>query len=197
MTTNRRRCVLLLAAIAIAGYAIPGNAQIAVDQAVRAPFALAQASRDGNYWFVRNSLIAGVSPNARDAEQRPALLLAAMNGHGAVVELLLQYQAQVNIADSQRNTALSVAAGRGFVEIVEMLIRSRANVNFANGVGETPLFIAAKNGQARVVEALLRGGADVNQADFTGRTPLAVAERSNSPHKRSVIEALRRGGARG
>ena len=188
---------MLLAACGIASGPSTGHAQIAVDQAVRAPFALANASRDGNYWFVRNSLIAGVSPNARDAEQRPALLLAAMNGHGAVVELLLQYQAQVNLTDAQRNTALTMASARGFVEIVEALLRARANVNAANGVGETPLIIAARNGHTRVVEALLRGGADVNQADFTGRTPLAAAERSNSAHKRAVIEALRRGGARG
>ncbi|MBL8834747.1 MAG: ankyrin repeat domain-containing protein [Alphaproteobacteria bacterium] len=194
---TRRSWLLLLAGLGAPAAATPARAQYAVDQAVRAPFALANASRDGNYWFVRNSLIAGVSPNARDAEQRPALLLAAMNGHGAVVEILLQYHAQVNLTDAQRNTALTMAAGRGFVEIVEALIRGRANVNAANGVGETPLFIAARNGHTRVVETLLRGGADVNQADFTGRTPLAAAERSNSPNKRSVIEVLRRGGARG
>ena len=67
----------------------------------------------------------------------------------------------------------------------------------ANPHDKESALIPARNGHTRVVEALLRGGADVNQADFTGRTPLAAAERSNSAHKRAVIEALRRGGARG
>ncbi len=171
-------------------------AQISIEGTTRGPYAFAEAARDGNYWFVRNSLTSGVSPNLRDANQRPAIVLAAMNGHTLVVELLIQNNAQVNLTDQTRNSALNVAAARGAADIVEALVRARANVNHANGVGETPLFTAAKNGQVRVVEVLLRAGADVNQADFTGRTPLAAAERSSSPGRSAIIAALTRAGGR-
>jgi ankyrin repeat protein len=180
--------LLLLAAPA-------GRAQISIEGTGRGPYVFAQAARDGNYWFVRNSLVAGVSPNLRDSDQRPALVLAAMNGHSQVVDLLIQNNALVNITDPARNTALNVAAVRGAADIVEALVRAHANVNLANGVGETPLFSASRSGQARVVDLLIRAGADVNQADFTGHTPLAAAERSNSPNRRAVMDLLTRAGA--
>jgi ankyrin repeat protein len=173
-----------------------GQAQISLDAMQRGPYVFAQAAGEGNYWFVRNSLAAGISPNLRDANQRPALILAAMNGHAQVVDLLIQNNASVNITDPQRNTALNVAAVRGAADIVEALLRAHANVNLANGVGETPLFSAARTGQVRVVEVLLRAGADVNQADYTGRTPLSAAERSNSNNRNAVMDRLTRAGGR-
>ena len=181
--------MLLLAAPA-------GWAQISLEGRLGGPYVFANAAGEGNYWFVRNSLAAGISPNLRDANQRPALVLAAMNGHAQVVDLLLQNNASVNITDPARNTALNLAAVRGAADIVEALVRAHANVNLANGVGETPLFSAARSGQVRVVEVLLRAGADVNQADFTGRTPLAAAERSSSPNRGAVMDRLTRAGGR-
>jgi ankyrin repeat protein len=181
--------LLLLAAPA-------GRAQISLEGINNGPYVFANAARDGNYWFVRNSLVSGVSPNLRDSQQRPALVLAAMNGHSQVVDLLLQNNAQINITDPARNTALNLAAARGAADIVDALLRAHANVNLANGVGETPLFSAARNGQVRVVEALIRAGADVNQADFTGRTPLAATDRSSTSNRRAVADILTRAGGR-
>ena len=94
----------LLLSLAVIGLPRLGQAQISIEGAMRGPYVFAQAARDGNYWFVRNSLTSGVSPNLRDSDQRPAIVLAAMNGHSQVVDLLIQSNAQVNLTDPARNT---------------------------------------------------------------------------------------------
>ncbi len=84
--------------------------EINIEGALRAPYLLAFGARDGNFTYVRQALINGVSPNARDPEGRPAIVLAAMNGHQGVVQLLCDSNARTDMTDNARNTALIAAA---------------------------------------------------------------------------------------
>ena len=79
---------------------------------------------------------------------------------------------------------------------IRTLLTERVDVNTPEADGTTALHWAADGDNPELVELLIRAGADVNQADFTGRTPLAAAERSNSPSRRAVMEALTRAGGR-
>jgi ankyrin repeat protein len=51
----------------------------------------------------------GVDVNARDADERSALLLAVLNGRNDVVKLLLTHNANVNAADRNGTTPLQAA----------------------------------------------------------------------------------------
>ena len=68
---------------------------------------------------------AGAEVNARNAEGSTALMGAALQGHIAVVQVLLDGGADKAIVDGQTATALVIARSRGFTEIVELLERHR------------------------------------------------------------------------
>ena len=46
----------------------------------------------------------GISPNVQDYDKRTALHLAASEGHSSIVELLVQYKADVNLQDRWQRT---------------------------------------------------------------------------------------------
>ncbi|UPL02804.1 hypothetical protein LCI18_013738 [Fusarium solani-melongenae] len=103
----------------------------------------------------------GHRPDVKDTRSRTPLWYAALNGHKAIVELLIEVRADVNAAP-----ALQAAAWGGHLEVVEKLLAAGANVNVApaDQFGQTALQAAAKGGHLEVIEKLLAAGADVNAA---------------------------------
>ncbi|KAL8753875.1 MAG: hypothetical protein Q9199_004740 [Rusavskia elegans] len=110
-----------------------------------------------------------------------SLQSAALGGHLAVVEILLQAKADVNAAASYSGgrTALQSASWGGYLAVVERLLQAKADVNAApaDDFGITALEAAAGGGHLAVVERLLQAKADVNAtpAKPCGRTGLQAA----------------------
>lgn len=71
--------------------------------------ALRRAAEQGDIPKLRALFDRGVDVNARDADDRSALLLAVLNGQAKVVELLLTRGANVNAADRNGTTPLQAA----------------------------------------------------------------------------------------
>ncbi|KAI9658885.1 MAG: hypothetical protein M1821_001845, partial [Bathelium mastoideum] len=123
------------------------------------------------------------APKTRERDGRTALQAAAEGGHLAIVERLLQENADVNAAAAEYGsgrTALQAAAGGGHLAIVERLLQENADVNAAAaeyGSGRTALQAAAGGGHLAVVKRLLQENADVNAAaaKYEGRTALQAA----------------------
>lgn len=105
------------------------------------------------------------------------LMVAASQGHGDVVDWLLDAGARPDIATDDGDRALSLAAARGHVEVVEILTGDeRVDVDARDGSGWTALMSASLHGHARVVALLLaRADLAVNMADADGRTALIWA----------------------
>ncbi len=96
-----------------------------------------------------------------------ALQMAAIKGHGRVVEQLLKAGAQVNMKTTY-GSALKVAVEKGHLGIVEQLLKAGAEVNAdeatpGNPFPATILEAAAMSGQFQIVERLLEAGAEVNR----------------------------------
>jgi ankyrin repeat protein len=72
-------------------------------------------------------------------------LLAARNGHNAVVELLLQIDGvDAGVQDVDGRTPLSWAARKGHRKVIEILLNSgRVDVNVQDTNRWTPLYYAA------------------------------------------------------
>ena len=129
----------------------------------------------------------GLGVNALDANHRVPLWWAALQGHRAVVDLLLsQKNVNVNSRGLLHNgagdvlyseTPLGVAVYKGKVEIVQRLIKCEdVNVNLPDDVRGSPLVSAAIGGSNATVELLLtRKDIDVNSRNLSGRTPLWCA----------------------
>ena len=129
----------------------------------------------------------GFEVNALDAMHRTPLWWAVMQGHQAVVDLLLS-QKNINVnsrgvyndsADDPHptETPLGVAAYEGKAKIVERLIeREDVDVNLPDGDNCSPLVCAAEKGHSTIVELLLtRNDIEVNSRNHLGQTLLWYA----------------------
>ncbi len=105
--------------------------------------------------------------------------LAAFFGHKAIVDYLLEQDAEVNSPsrNGQRVMPLHSAVAAQQVAIAEALILHGADINAVQGENFTPLHGAAQNGQVEMVRLLLDHGALANVRDMSDRTPLDLALR--------------------
>lgn len=143
--------------------------------------------------IVEQLLHAGrVSMNFKNHRSRTTpLSWAAMNGHLAVMELLIVVEASdVNFKDELWNardlhscqnkygrTILHVAVGDKNPALVELLLKSvEIDVNIRDKKGETPLHEAARSGCTEIVQLLLANDkVNVNSHDNNWKTPLHEA----------------------
>lgn len=88
-----------------------------------------------------------------------SLVAAAMNGHTAMVDVLLRAGARVDATDRYGYTALHKAANNGYPDIVQRLLRAGASPVARTPDGTTPLTHACV---PAVVAALLDAGGDPN-----------------------------------
>ncbi|CAM1306442.1 TANC2 (predicted) [Pycnogonum litorale] len=126
-----------------------------------------------------------------DVYGRTALMLAAMEGHHGVLELLLTKKASVNRTDKQGLTALCWACLKGQLHTAEYLLEHGSDINHTDKNGRTPLDLAAFNGNAKLVSLLIEKGAVIEHVDHNGMRPLDRA--IGCKHSEVVICFLRRG----
>ena len=84
-----------------------------------------------------------------------ALIIAALEGHHAVVQVLLTKGAEVNAKDMSGTTPLIAATKNGHAAVVQALLAKGPNVNMKDFSGKTALMHAATEGYTDIVKALL------------------------------------------
>ena len=112
---------------------------------------------------------------ARTEDGNTPLHIAALEGHAAIAQVLLDQHAQVNARGLRQETPLHMAMYEGRREMAELLLANQADVNARSASGETPLHIAARKGHRELVELLLTHEADINARDQQDQTPLHLA----------------------
>lgn len=96
-------------------------------------------------------VLAGKMPDQLD----DALLVASLQGHGGVVDQLLNRGAYVNTRSSADQTPLMLAAKAGHLSVVQMLLRQGANPYALDRNEGTAANLAKRAGHAEVAEFLL------------------------------------------
>ncbi|CAH8665820.1 unnamed protein product [Dicrocoelium dendriticum] len=139
--------------------------------------------------------------NCRDIDGRHSTPLHFAAGYNrlAVVELLLQYGADVHAKDKGGLVPLHNACSYGHLRVAELLIQHGANVNVTDLWRFTPLHEAAAKGKFEICRLLLQHGADPNRKNRDGHTPIDLVKDSDSDvHDLlrgdiTVLEAAKRG----
>jgi ankyrin repeat protein len=97
-------------------------------------------------------------------------MLAAFNGHSAIVEALLARGATLQSGGGAW-TALHYAANQNHTEVIRRLLGKGADPNVRAVNGVTPLHMAAREGAEKAIEMLLRAGANPGLKTAQGETP--------------------------
>ena len=154
--------------------------------------------RDGKVDDAKLMLEHGADPNVSEGDygiddfKWTGLHWAAEKGHLNIVNLLIQYNADIHALDSHGDTALDTAARSGHVGIVKVLIQNGADVNAVDKNKSTALHGAAGEGHVDVVKVLIQNGADVNAVDKEKWTALHNAAMRGHV---DIVKALIQNGA--
>lgn len=142
------------------------------------------AARFGHIEVVRFLLRKGANPNAKGGAYGTPLQAASFTGHAAIVQVLLEADADVFLTGAFDNAFQAGFAGR-HESIVLLLLQNGADIS-AQGLHETLLLMASYGGYESIVKLLLA----------THDDPYSEEERCNALQsalyvgRRSVVETL-------
>ncbi|NGN63721.1 ankyrin repeat domain-containing protein [Streptomyces sp. A7024] len=138
--------------------------------------ALLEAADFGDADAVRTALAAGASVEARDANRRTPLLLAALGDHLAAAEALVAAGADVNAQDDRDDSAWLVTGVTGSVAMMRALLPAGPDLKVTNRFGGISLIPASERGHVDYVRAVLREtDIDVDHVNRLGWTALLEA----------------------
>jgi len=141
---------------------------------------------------LRRILDEGAEIDVENEVGQTPMLLAALGGHEAVVQLLIDNGAEINVHDYDGHAPLLYAALSGDEPVVNLLIDKGADIDWQNKNYETALLLGSKFDYASVVTLLLNRGAKVDISDIVGYTPLLLAAKKG--HE-SIVQLLLDNGA--
>ena len=118
----------------------------------------------------------GADVNAKNKQNRTALMLASKKGNIDGINVLLKAGANQAIVDVDGNTWLHYAAGGvGSKEALQVIIDHGADVNAKNKQNLTALMLASKTGNTDGINVLLKAGTNRSIVDLYGNTWLLYA----------------------
>ncbi len=136
----------------------------------------------------KNFLRAGFSPDVKNEKGVSLLAEAVRNGHEEIMNMLIDYGADVNETSADNgNTPLLDAATKGSEDMLSTLIAAGADLNVQSKNGQTALILSVGQGSYSMTEKLLKAGADPTISDKLGMTARKYAELFKH---NAIIEAL-------
>ena len=115
---------------------------------------------DGDDAHVKSSLMACKKGEQKIklAEKNAALHAAVVNGHHRVVDILLNFDVDVDCRAQSGYTPLHFAASKGHLNCAKVLLKHNANIYAQDSSGNTPTDLAKKNAKSAVAKLLMSEG---------------------------------------
>jgi ankyrin repeat protein len=142
--------------------------------------AFAHALRSANLRVCLTLIKLDADVRGRSKEGTPLIHLAAQNGFGDVVWMMLERGADADDLDDASATPLHRAAERGHAEVVRVIAERTKQIDARDANKCTPLHLAAREGKVEAMRELLRCGADANAHNAHVLTPLHCAVMSGN-----------------
>lgn len=135
-------------------------------------------------------LTAGASPDSRDEEGTPVLILAVNRGMQETVKNLVEAGAQVDARREAyfKSTALMEVGVRNNVDLAAWLLDHGADLHAQDTIGDTPLNWAAYYGHDDLVQLYLDRGADWSVSGRQGNAIDIAIHRGHQELVRLLIE---------
>lgn len=145
---------------------------------------------EAKYCIAMRLLQQGANTSVKDHEGGGTAILRAVDaGNQEMVELLLEYEADVETKDDFNRGLLHSAAIDGYEGMVHLLLGKGLTTNAQDQNGKTPLHDASRDGNYEVAKVLLDSGADRSIKDKHGRTPWTIAWQYGNLNVMRVLEA--------
>ncbi|KAF8396315.1 hypothetical protein HHK36_017930 [Tetracentron sinense] len=110
-----------------------------------------------------------------DSHGQTLLHLAIVQSRADLVQLLLEFEPNMEAQSQKGHTPLEAAAASGDTRIVELLLGHRASPERNESSIWGPIHLAARGGYMEVIRLLLLKGANVDSLTVGGRTALHLA----------------------
>ena len=130
-----------------------------------------------------------VEVETRNGADESPLMMAALRGQTALVQLLIDKGADVN---KPGWAPLHYAATKGHLDIMNLLLEHHAYIDASSPNESTPLMMAALYGTPSAVKLLLEAGADPGIKNALGLTALDFALRDRRTDSAEIIAAFMR-----
>jgi ankyrin repeat protein len=158
---------------------------------------LHEAAAKNDVGAIERSLASGVKVDARDANGRTPLLVAAHANSIDAARTLIAAGADVNAKDDIADTPYLYAGAEGRIEILNMTLGAGANLKDTNRYGGTALIPAAHHGHPDAVQTLLEAGVAPDHVNKLGWTALleAIILGDGGPVHTEIVRLLVQGGA--
>lgn len=137
--------------------------------------ALLDAAMRGDADQVAIALRAGAAIEARDANERTALLLAVTNDRLDVARLLVSLGADPDALDDRHDTPWLVTGVTGSVAMAEVLLVAGPDLTVRNRFGGISIIPASERGHVEYVRRVVQTDIDVNHVNDLGWTALLEA----------------------
>ncbi len=135
----------------------------------------------GNFDAVELFVKSGIplNPNNDDYYYLP-IGDAVINGYIDIVELLIEYGADINIREqfSDERPMLCIAADNESYEMVVLLVESGADVNAVDNDNFSALMYASMHGNIDITAFLIRNNADLNIKSYAGNSAILLAAKN-------------------
>lgn len=157
--------------------------QVFIDSGVKIMFVgspvLAQLVADGSMDDIREVLERSEptwrAANSVDSDGQTLLHLAISQGRPELVQLLLEFEPDVEAQSRSGSSPLEAASASGEALIVELLLARKASTERSESSTWGPIHLAAAGGHVDVLRLLILKGANVNALTKDGNTALHIA----------------------
>ncbi|MEV0459134.1 ankyrin repeat domain-containing protein [Catellatospora methionotrophica] len=159
---------------------------------------LLAAAAGGDAAEVRAALAAGAHLEARDGNQRTALLLASAADHVEAAKALVAAGADPDALDDRHDTPWLVTGVTGSVAMLEALLPAEPDLTIVNRYGGISVIPASERGHVDYVRRVVQTGIDVNHVNNLGWTALlecVVLGDGSAPYQ-EIARILTAAGAR-